>query len=177
MANSKVQDLTKRVFSSLANLTGVRLWSGKTGEANALGIELPELLSSSAVADDSALDYKMLTPKGFALSTALTTRKGINRLSTDAEVTAKTGTGQIKSDQQGLMQTQWFKDWFVANGSVKNYTIPVEDFSDAKAIQYNATWQGDLAAGVNVRLMPADFPTTSRFGLVYFTISLVRGGS
>lgn len=88
MADSRAKDLAKRAISSLASLTGVRLWSDKDGEADAKGIEVPELLNSGAVAEGSAIDYQAVTPKGFAASVATTSRKGIVEKATSAEMTS-----------------------------------------------------------------------------------------
>lgn len=106
--DSRVQQLTKRAITSLASITGVRLWSGKTGDADekALGVELPELLSSSIVAG-TTIDYKGLTPKGFYNSVATTSRKGIVEHAAEAEIPTETTGKVITSDLQEAMREHW----------------------------------------------------------------------
>ena len=154
MADSLVQNLTKRVLDSLANLTGVRLWSGKTGETDALGIEASEFISSDIVADTS-VDYKALTPKGFYNSTMTTTRKGVGQLALDADVTAQTGTGLLNSVHQVLIKAQCFRDWFIANGLPTFYVRSQDDLSSGGAIAFNSVWKGDLLTGAQITLNPA----------------------
>lgn len=89
MADSIVQSLTKRAFSSLADLTGVRIWSGKGSESDALGLEVPELLTSDIITDAS-LDYKALTGKGFNASVATEGRLGITKHASAAQIDAGT---------------------------------------------------------------------------------------
>ena len=108
MGDSKANGLVKRVFSSLADITGVRIWSQKDGEDDALGIEMSETLSSNIVADGSTLDFKALTPKGFAASVATETRKGIVELATDAEVLSETSSKIVTADQQAKQRANWW---------------------------------------------------------------------
>lgn len=111
MANSRAYDLQKKIFSSLADLVGVRIWSDKDGDLDARGIEVSELLDSAVVEDVSPKDYVALTPAGLKATTASFSRSGIVELSTTPEIQDKTGIGVLKSSNQYTMQEQWLKDW------------------------------------------------------------------
>lgn len=116
MADSKAQDLTKRIISSLASITGVRLWSGKSGDPDlekAQGVELSELFSSAAPSQGSTVNYIALTPKGFDLGfnarQATEEVKGIVELASGAEVASETAGKVLQSDQQDTMRELWGK--------------------------------------------------------------------
>jgi hypothetical protein len=124
MADSKAQSLAKRTLNNLAAITGVRLWSGKAGDPNleaAQGVEMSEFVSSDIVAEGSAIDYKALTPKGFAASVATTARKGIVEKSTDAEIPTETADKFLDSAKQPAMRAHWNKS-ITASGEPKSFT-------------------------------------------------------
>ena len=125
MANTRCKDLVQRTINSLASITGVRLWSDKDGETEALGIDLPDLLSDDIVAEGSSIDYKAVTPKGFAASVATTSRKGIVEKATSTEVTNGTA------------------DKFVDAAQLKGVKDDLEDYADAKMI-HGSYHVGDL---------------------------------
>jgi len=115
MADSKENDLTKRIFSSLANLTGVRFWTQKDGEDDALGLEASELISSEVVVEDSLLDYQALTPKGFALSVATAARKGIISTASASDIEDEISDKALTSGQQSTLRSEWAKAYDSAN--------------------------------------------------------------
>lgn len=169
MADSKVQDLGKRVLSSLANLTGVRLWSGKTGEANALGIEASEFISSAVVADDS-IDYKALTPKGFNTSIMTETRRGVGTYAGDTDINAKTGEGLLRSSKQSVMQAQWKKDFFEVN-SVPN-TYRTDSFSSPHAMSFDVNMYIPSVGNNTYYTLSPSLPTGKTFHTIYAHIVL-----
>lgn len=165
MANSLVQNLAKRAFLSLADLTEVRLWSGKGAEPNALGLEVVELLSSEIVADDS-IDYKSLTPKGFNASIATEARKGIQRLATDAEINNKEEVGLLNSADQIPMQAQWNKDWFEKEGIPNN--VKADSFTTPHAMKFDVNFFNTIASTTSVSISKP-LPAGYRFKGIYFT--------
>ena len=109
MADSRAQGLTKRTIDTLAKITGVRLWSGKTGDPDekALGVEMSEMISSAIVAEGSAIDYQGMTPKAFALSVATESRKGIAMEASAANIAAETADKMLQANHQEAMRASW----------------------------------------------------------------------
>ena len=168
MADSRVENLVKRVFTSLADLTGVRLWSGKTGESDALGLEVSELLSSDVVADDS-IDFKALTPKGFNASTMTEARKGVGEIASDAEITNKTTSNILTSSKQSVMQTQWWKDWHESNGQPNEWGA--DDVDSPSAISYDSHLNKVMVGGAS-ELIGAPFFSGKRNDSICFMYSV-----
>ena len=153
MADSKANSLTKRVFSSLSNITGVRLWSQKDGETDALGLELSELLSSEIVEEEESITYKALTPRGFRNSQQTTARNGISRASTEAEVIAKATPTALLSSDQTIMQTQWKKDFFEKSGVPNTYRA--DSLTNPTGMQFVCNISTDITAGGVYHISPS----------------------
>lgn len=174
MADSKVQDLVKRTITNLAQITGVRFWSGKTGELNALGVELSELLTSAVVPSSGAADYLILTPAGFAASLATIYARGIVQLAGTTQVAAKVSDNVLTAASQVNMQAQWKKDFFV-----KNQYAPVtaitdsDDWNTMKTISYQVSGSKSLSGGSignSLYLHPLELEAVSRsFSDIYIS--------
>lgn len=179
MADSKVQDLTKRVLSSLANLTGVRIWSGKTGESDALGIEMSELLSSSPVTGADNPDYKALTPKGFRDSVMTETERGVGSFADDTAIAAKTGDTLLRSGKQAEMQEQWKKDFFIKDTNETVYGVyrANADDTDMGALNFEATcFMDNFGAGAS-RIISPPLPAGKVFKAIYYSLLLKKTGT
>jgi len=177
MADSKAQDLVKRVFSSLADLTGVRLWSGKGAEPDALGLEVSEILSSDIVTAASNPDYKALTPKGFRDSVMDESERGVGIYANDTSINNKSGDSLLRAGKQGVMQTQWIKDWFRRNASASIkpiYEANAED-ADMVSLSFNANFHAENLASITDYYFAPTLPTGKTYKLVYYTI-LVNNG-
>lgn len=172
MADSKAQDLVKRALIDLASITGVRLWSGKTGELNALGVELSELLTS-AIVTDGAIDYKALTAKGFWDSIMTESRRGVGTYATDSEIEGKTTDALIRAGKQDIMQAQWYKDWGVANSVPGLYQRNAETWGGTKSAIWQAVWSGGMVASTTIELMPDDYDSAKDFKSCYCVGNLV----
>lgn len=172
MADSKVQDLVKRTLSSLAELTGVRLWSGKTGESDALGVEMSELLSSAQVTAADNPDYLCLTPKGFRNSQMSETERGVGIWAADSDIQTKTGNLLLRSGKQEVMQAQWHVDWFIRNAgaSVKPIYEANAEGADMYAMTFNANFRiTNFPTGSDYYFSP-ELPTGKQFKSIYFSI-------
>lgn len=173
MADSKANDLVKRVWTTLAELVGVRIWTQKDGEPDALGLDVSELLTSDVVQNNSN-NYQALTPQGFYNSAATYNRRGTVFTALAADVISKSGTGSLLSAQQGIMQTQWKKDLFDANGRPSVDHRNVSDLSaNGGALSWSSNWAGDLGAGDRVILSPSI--TGARFLSISFTYTITLG--
>lgn len=121
MADSRAKDLVKRTLSSLADITGVRLWSDKSGDSDAKGIELSEFVSSDVVANTS-IDYKALTPKGFYNSTASTNRRGVVSLASLTDIENRVGAYGLTANNVNDLIEETRKDFYSQNGVAQKST-------------------------------------------------------
>jgi len=183
MADSKAQGLAKRTLDSLAAITGVRLWSGKTGDPNlerAQGVEMSEFVSSDIV-ENTDIDYKALTPKGFYQSVATEDRKGIAELATDAEIASEASGKFLEAADQAKMREHWAKASAVSNqlgrpkmwkqdGIGEGETVPI---AYKFTINFN-TLKGDTTTKV---YYPQPFTMPSGKRILYAVINGVYASS
>ena len=122
MSDSKIRNLTETVVSGdLATLLDtLYLAVDDTTFTNAKKVLLKTILTE-AVISSNANNYQAMTPKAFYDSVMTTTRKGIAQLASDSDVTEKRGVNLLNSAHQIIMQAQWLKDWFIANGQPASY--------------------------------------------------------
>jgi len=164
MADDRIKDLSGEVavnqISALLNT--LYLAVDDTSFTDAKKILLKTILTE-AVVDANTNNYQAMTPKAFYDSVMTDARKGIARLATDGEVTAKTEAGVLKSIHQVLMQAQWFKDWFIGNANIAQYKRSNAVWAASKALAYDVAWQGALTVGEYIDIHPSDMAGTGLF--------------
>lgn len=161
MADSRGKDLTGTVISSelQALLSSLYFNVDASSFSEAKKIVLQTLLTEAVIAANSN-NYQAMTPKAFYDSIMTTARKGIGQLSTDANVTAKSGTGLLNAVHQTLMQTQWLKDWFEVNGVPAQ--IKADSFTAPRAMQWVSTNNVNMNAFQRVSISPV-LPANHRY--------------
>jgi hypothetical protein len=128
-------------------------------------------LLTEAIITNPTNNYQAMTPKSFYNSVMTTDRNGVNRVSTNDEVTAKSTGTVLLADQQGLMQTQWKVDWFRFNGPAR---IVYQNGMPEDAIAFEACYSGIIPLSGSVVLSPI-LSTSKRFDLIYCTYACVAG--
>lgn len=169
MADKRGKDLTELLASqiqALLNTLSIPVDDPSFSEARRL--VLSSLLNSNIV-DANTNNYQALTPKGFYDSIATESRKGVQRLATSAEVTAKSGAGLLESVDQSTMQTQWAKDWFEKE-AVPNH-IEADSFTSPNAMNFRVNFVRTLNSGNSVSISPV-LPANHRYAVVHFTYAL-----
>jgi hypothetical protein len=173
MADERLRELSGTVVSGdlSALLDTLYLAVDAASFTDAKKVLLKSILTESIVTNP-VNNYQAMTPKSFYNSVMTTSRNGVNRISTNEEVTAKSTGTVLLADQQGLMQTQWLIDWFTKNGAPvithKNDIVP-------DAIAFDATYaQAAFAVGAYA-LLNATLPTAKRFDGIYCTLSAAAG--
>lgn len=167
MADDRIKDLPEEVITSELNalIDTLYLAVDDTTFTDANKILLKSILFDELV-DDNTNDFQALTPKGFYDSVMNTVRMGIQRLATDGEVTAKTGVGLLNTAHQILMQAQWLKDWFEANGVPSIYGA--DDLETPAAMSFEVNFNQSMSPGRNVAINPV-LPDGYRYHIINFS--------
>ncbi len=175
MADSRIKDLDGDVSSGQlpALLNTLFLAVDDTSFSEAEQILLKTILTEAIVTSNSN-NYQALTPKAFYDSIMTTARKGIGQLSSDANVTSKSGTGLLNSLHQVLMQAQWKIDWFQAAGVPNIFSA--DTLVNPQAISFNANWEGALAQFARKILSP-DIGTSTILAATYQYVITAEGGN
>lgn len=85
MADKKIEELSQLIVDSLTALDGVSFPISASTYSEAKRILLTAFMQSTT-AVGSSIDYKLLTPAGFAASVANSANAGISRFATDTEI-------------------------------------------------------------------------------------------
>lgn len=178
MADSRIKDASETVASGdlAALLNSLYFAVDATGFTDFKKILLKTILTEAVVTANTN-NYQAMTPKAFYDSVMSTTVKGIGQLATDAEVTAKTGTGLLNSVHQVLMQAQWKQDFFKATNGLPPMSLVSDtgDLSTAKAIAYQTVWAGDMSAYGSECILNPTLPANKAIKKAYVHLALHVG--
>jgi len=146
--DSRIKDLPDEVASSQlqALLDTLYLAVDDTSFSEAKKVLLKTLFTEAIVSSNSN-NYQAMTPKAFYNSIMTTSRKGIGRLATESEINSKTGDGLLTAAAQTIMQTQWYKDWFVSNSTPNVYYANSDSNSVMKALIFSVNFEQSVANG------------------------------
>lgn len=118
--DERIKDFTDEVAVNelQALLTTLFIGVDASGFSDAKKVLWKTLLFNSIINEDdnNTIAHLAITPKAFYDSVMTESKRGVGAYAPGATITAKTGSGLIRSSQQTLMQTQWWKDWFQKNG-------------------------------------------------------------
>jgi len=151
--DARIKDLPSEVLSTelSALLSTMYLAVDGTSFSDAKKVKWATLITN-AVVTANANNYQAMTPKAFYDSVMTNAVKGIGRLATDAEITAKSGDSyaMIPSNKQGVMQAQWAKDFFGQQNA------PVYFNQSYKTAQWSAGYYADSMETFNVLYLTPD---------------------
>jgi len=165
------QEVAQGDLSALKSLLYFAVDHIDFGASDAKKVLLTTLLYS-AIIENNENDFQMVTPKSFYNSVSTTTRKGIQRLATEAEVTGKTGEGLLNSPHQTLMLAQWKKDLFVTNDSTPStWCMDSNTIASSKSLAWSLTMQKTVGGQYNIN--PGDISGAAYIQTVYCVISIV----
>jgi len=161
MADSRIKDLDGEVSSGQiqALLATLYLAVDATSFTDAKKLLLQTILTN-AVISSNANNYQAMTPKAFYDSVMTTVVMGINRMATDGEITAKTGSGLLTAANQVLMNATLKNDFFVGNFVPNTYRVnatgvdPQSGNSLMGAMAYSVTAEADINTGQKVVFSP-----------------------
>jgi hypothetical protein len=119
-------------------------------------IAISMLFSSTIIeSQGTGVTHRGITAKAFYDTVMTTSRRGVNTIAADVNVTSKTGSAVLTAIHQVLMQAQWKKDWFTMfNAQPAVYFKSSETLADGGAIVFSITYKGDLALGGHFNLSP-----------------------
>jgi hypothetical protein len=115
--DARIKDLVNEIESNelAAVLSTMYMAVDAASFSDAQKVKWSTLITNEVVAANTN-NYQAMTPKSFYDSVMATNRYGIGRYATNEEVTNKTTSGLIRSEQQEIMQAQWKADLFQTTG-------------------------------------------------------------
>lgn len=133
--DSRIKDLEAEVGEgALAGLLNTLFLAvDESTYTNAKKILLKTILTDAVVSTNTN-NYQAMTPKAFYDSIMTTTRRGVQRLATDAEVTNRTGEGVVTSERLELLKDKLVTEFFKQGNSM-------EIFYSAG---WSLSWMGNL---------------------------------
>jgi len=161
MADSRIKDLVGEVSSGQiqALLSTLYLAVDATSFPDAKKLLLQTILTN-AVISSNANNYQAMTPKAFYDSVMTTVVMGINRMATDGEITAKTGSGLLTAANQALMNATLKNDFFVSNFVPNTYRVnatgvdPQQGTSLMGAMSYSVNAEGVMNVAEKIVFSP-----------------------
>lgn len=133
--DSRIKDLEAEVGEgALAGLLNTLFLAvDESTYTNAKKILLKTILTDAVVSANTN-NYQAMTPKAFYDSIMTTTRRGVQRLATDTEVTNRTGEGVVTSGRLELLKNKLVQDFFKQENAMEIF------YSAA----WSLSWMGNL---------------------------------
>jgi hypothetical protein len=112
MADSRTKDLTgTQSVTSKSDLTNLYFPVDKVGYTEDKKFDILSLIVDTAISDADTTDYKFITPKALKATIASTTRFGIVRTATQANVEDRIGSGVMESGYVNTIISEAQKDF------------------------------------------------------------------
>lgn len=104
-------------------------------------LALSLFITSARVNSEAHNTWRAMSPDAFYKSLADTLDRGIVRLATNTEITAKESIAVLTAGNQILMQQEWYQDYFVSNGPPATYRKNSADTGAGGGVAFQSTGQ------------------------------------